>query len=195
MYTGTYIIIIFALRPSHSCFLTNQNSSARSTSLTQYSSTHHSDNIMNMLLLVFVLSLIQTEARVCSRDPLNERVIFSCRERCCGMARQCLPSCLNVTCDTSKDCDGLTCCHNKCQKSSYCPSKKTPLIIWLSAWLSCVALVVAVLFVFCWCLKKKRGPLDPTINTEISDAFLEKDSRTVSLTTVVTWTSKDSVLA
>ena len=148
-----------------------------------------------MLLLVFVLFPISTVAKVCSEDPLNEKVIFHCRERCCGMARQCLPTCLNVTCDGSEDCDGLTCCDHKCQKSSHCPSKKPPMTVWLSAWLVCVAVVVAVLLGFCWCIKKKSGPLDPTITTEISDAFLDKDSRSESSTTIVTWRSKESVLA
>ncbi|CAB3993221.1 Hypothetical predicted protein [Paramuricea clavata] len=147
-----------------------------------------------MLLLVFVLFPISTVAEVCSDDPLNERVIFTCRERCCGLARQCLPTCLNVTCESSEDCDGLTCCDHKCQKSSHCSTKKPPMIVWLSAWLACVALVIAVLLGFCWCIKKKSGPLDPTISTEISDAFLDKD-RSESLTTIVTWTSKETILA
>ena len=150
---------------------------------------------MVTLLLLFALLPISTIAKVCSDDPLNEKLIFTCHERCCGLTRQCRRTCLNATCESSEDCDGLTCCDHKCQKSSECPNNKPPLAVWLTAWLTCVALVVAVLLGFCWCIKKKRGPLDPTISTEISDAFLDKDNRTESLTTVVTWTSKDSVLA
>ena len=142
-----------------------------------------------------ILSPMVAVAEVCSDDPLNEKVIFTCRERCCGTARQCLPTCLNATCESSEDCDGLTCCQQKCQKSSTCPSKKPPLVVWLTAWLVCVVLVVAALLGFCWCIKKKSGPLDPTITTEISDAFLDKDSRSESLSTVVTWRSKESILA
>ena len=149
-----------------------------------------------LLLLVAVLFPIAAVAEVCSDDPLNEKVIFTCRERCCGTTRRCLPTCLNVTCESSEDCDGLTCCDHKCQKSSHCEETKKPaMVVWLSAWLVCVVLVVAALLVFCWCIKKKSGPLDPTITTEMSDAFLDKDSRSESLTTVVTWRSKESILA
>ena len=151
---------------------------------------------MVLLLLVAVLFPVTAMAEVCSDDPLNEKVIFTCRERCCGTARRCLPTCLNVTCESSEDCDGLTCCNQICQKSSQCDqSNKPPIVVWLSAWLVCVALVVAALLGFCWCIKKKSGPLDPTITTEISDAFLDKDSRSDSLTTIVTWRSKESILA
>ena len=150
---------------------------------------------MKMLLLIFLLLPISTVAKVCSDDHFKEKNVFYCRQKCCGLARQCLPTCLNVTCETSDDCDGLSCCDHKCQKSSQCGNKKPPITVWLSAWLGCVVVVVGVLLVFCWCIKKKRGPLDPTISTEISDAFLDKDDRSESLTTVVTWTSKETILA
>lgn len=147
-----------------------------------------------MLLLVLALFPILTVAKICTDDPLNERVVFICRKRCCGIARQCKQTCLNVACKDSGDCDGLTCCDHKCQELLKCPSKKTSLIVWLPAWLSCVVLVVAVLLGFCWCIKKKNGPLDTTFTTEMSDAFLNSKDQSESLTTVVTWTSKESNL-
>ena len=126
-----------------------------------------------------------------------KKIVFNCRERCCGTTRQCLPSCLNVTCEDSDDCDGLTCCNHKCQTSTECPTKKPSLIVWLSAWLTCIVLVVAMLLGFCCCLKRRTdsAEMDSTYHTELSDAFMDKSNRSVSLTTVVTWASKESILA
>lgn len=150
---------------------------------------------MVSLLLIIFLFPISAFASTCDKNAYNDEVNFSCRERCCGLPKQCLPTCENVTCATSNDCDGLTCCNRKCKNISRCPKKKRSIKIWLTAWLACVAVVVLVLFGYCCCIKKKSALTDSTIHTEISDTFLSLDERSQSLETVITWPSKENVRA
>lgn len=127
---------------------------------------------------------VSTVASICTKETLYGKVVFACREKCCGSTPECLPSCLDVICESSEDCDGLTCCNSKCQTSTKCPSKNTALTtIWLSIWITFAVFVIVVLLGMCCCFKQRNSSED--INTDDGDKFSNDANLSESLITVV----------